>query len=146
MFPFSFIVSVYPARSYSHRVEVGYGCRRFRSACSLHFNPTLTLKMDAACASKTSETKPTSTCCKYPKYMFKIGLDDRGVGVWVPVGSRIFSSPRRSDRPWGPLSLLSNGYRGSFPGGKADHSPLPTSTEVKKMWIYTSTLKCAFMT
>jgi hypothetical protein len=26
------------------------------------------------------------------------GLDDRGVGVRVPVGSRIFSSPRRSDR------------------------------------------------
>jgi hypothetical protein len=26
------------------------------------------------------------------------GLDDRGVGVQVPVGSRIFSSPRRPDR------------------------------------------------
>jgi hypothetical protein len=26
------------------------------------------------------------------------GLDDRGVGVRVPVGSRIFSSPNRSDR------------------------------------------------
>jgi hypothetical protein len=25
------------------------------------------------------------------------GLDDRGVGVRVPVGSRIFSSPRRPD-------------------------------------------------
>jgi hypothetical protein len=23
------------------------------------------------------------------------------------------------DRPWGPPNLLSNGYRGSFPGGKA---------------------------
>jgi hypothetical protein len=32
------------------------------------------------------------------------GLDDRGVGVRVPVGSRIFSSPRRPDRLWGPLS------------------------------------------
>jgi hypothetical protein len=29
-------------------------------------------------------------------------LDDRGVGVRVPVGSRIFSSPRRPDRLWGP--------------------------------------------
>jgi hypothetical protein len=37
--------------------------------------------------------------------------------VGVPVGSRIFSSPRRPERLWGPLSLLSNGYRGLFPPG-----------------------------
>jgi hypothetical protein len=42
------------------------------------------------------------------------GLDDRGVGVRVPVGSRIFSSSRRPDRLCGPLNLLSNGYRGLF--------------------------------
>jgi hypothetical protein len=48
------------------------------------------------------------------------GLDVRGVGVRVPVGSRIFSSPRRPDQFWDPPSLLSNGHRGrSFPGGKA---------------------------
>jgi hypothetical protein len=47
------------------------------------------------------------------------GLGDRGVGVRVPGGSRIFSSPRRPDRFWGPPSLLSNGYRGLSPGGKA---------------------------
>jgi hypothetical protein len=45
------------------------------------------------------------------------GLDDRGIGVRVPVGSRIFSSPRRPDRLWGPPSLLSNGYRGRKMGG-----------------------------
>jgi hypothetical protein len=77
------------------------------------------------------------------------GLDDRGVGVRAPVGSRIFSSPLRPDRLWSPPNLLSNGYRGSFTGVKrqgraADHSP-PTSIEVKKMWIYTSTLPYAFM-
>jgi hypothetical protein len=37
-------------------------------------------------------------------------LDDRDVGVRVPVGSRIIFSPRRPDRHWGPPNLLSNGY------------------------------------
>jgi hypothetical protein len=46
------------------------------------------------------------------------GLDDQGVGVRVPVGSRIFSSPRRPDRLWGPLSLYLMGAGCSFPEGK----------------------------
>jgi hypothetical protein len=45
--------------------------------------------------------------------------DDREVGVRVLVGSRIFSSPNRPDRLCGPPNLLSNGYRSSFPRGKA---------------------------
>jgi hypothetical protein len=47
------------------------------------------------------------------------GLDDRGIGVQIPIGSRIFSSPRLSDRLWGPPNLLSNGYWELFPGDKA---------------------------
>jgi hypothetical protein len=67
------------------------------------------------------------------------GLDDRGVGVRISVGARIFSSLRRPDRFWGPPILLSNGNGGSFPrvkrpGREADHSP-PTSAEVKKTWV-----------
>jgi hypothetical protein len=46
-------------------------------------------------------------------------LGDRGVGVWVPVGSEIFFSPYRPDRLWGPSNLLSNGYWRFFPWGKA---------------------------
>jgi hypothetical protein len=70
------------------------------------------------------------------------GLDDRGVGVRVPVGTRIFSSPRRPDRLWDSPSLLSIASGGALsPGVKrqgreADHSP-PASAEVEKMWIYT---------
>jgi hypothetical protein len=44
------------------------------------------------------------------------GLHDRGVGVQVPVGSRIFFSPSCPDRLCGPYILLGN--VGSFPGGK----------------------------
>jgi hypothetical protein len=43
------------------------------------------------------------------------GLYDRGVGVRVPVGSNIFSSPCRPDRLWAPTNLLSHGYRELFP-------------------------------
>jgi hypothetical protein len=45
------------------------------------------------------------------------GLNDRGVGVRVPVRSRIFSSLRRPNRLRGPPSFLFNGYRGLFPRG-----------------------------
>jgi hypothetical protein len=43
-----------------------------------------------------------SEVCKATGY----GLDNRGFGVRVPVGSRIFSS-RRLDRFWGPPNLIS---------------------------------------
>jgi hypothetical protein len=76
------------------------------------------------------------------------GLYDRGVGVRVPEGSRIFS---KSSRPalrftQSPIQWV----RGAVfpgvkrPGREVDHSP-PTSAEVKPMWIYTSTPPYAFM-
>jgi hypothetical protein len=37
------------------------------------------------------------------------GLDDRGVGVQIPVGSRIFTSPCHPYKILSPPSLLSNG-------------------------------------
>jgi hypothetical protein len=44
------------------------------------------------------------------------GLDDRRIGVLVPVVSRILCSSRRPDRLWGPPSLLSNGTGGKATG------------------------------
>ena len=63
------------------------------------------------------------------------GLDGPGIeSRW----GEIFHRP---DRPWGPPSLLYNGYR-VFPGGKvrpgrdADHSP-PSSAVVLEAYSYT---------
>jgi hypothetical protein len=47
------------------------------------------------------------------------GLDGRVVEVEVPVGAKFLFSPHRPDRPWGPPSLISIGYRGLFHGGEA---------------------------
>jgi hypothetical protein len=43
------------------------------------------------------------------------GLDCRGVGVRVPAGIRLFSSPQCPDRFCGPPNLLFSGYRRLFP-------------------------------
>jgi hypothetical protein len=56
------------------------------------------------------------------------GQDDRAIGVRSPARERDFSFNLCPDRLWGP-PILSNGYRGPFPEGKArpgrdtDHSP-----------------------
>ena len=57
-----------------------------------------------------------------------------GPGIESRCGGEIFRN--RPDRPWGPLNLLYNGYRVSFPGLKrpgrgVDHPP-PSSAEVKE--------------
>jgi hypothetical protein len=46
-------------------------------------------------------------------------LNDRGVGVLVAEGSRIFTSSYRPDRILDSLNLVSNGFGRSFPRDKA---------------------------
>ena len=50
------------------------------------------------------------------RWKTRCGLD--GPGFRAPVKARDFSSPKSPYRFWGPASLLFNGYRLSFPGGK----------------------------
>jgi hypothetical protein len=78
------------------------------------------------------------------------GLDDQGGGSSSPGRVKKFrfsiscrSAPGSTQPPikW-VLGALSPGVKRQ--GSEADHSP-PTSAEVKKMWIYTSTPLCVFM-
>jgi hypothetical protein len=68
--------------------------------------------------SSSSRCKCVPTVCRSRDSVVSTGygMDDRGIGVRVPVGSRIFSSPRRPDRRRDPPSLLYeyNGYCGLF--------------------------------
>jgi hypothetical protein len=80
-----------------------------------------------------SDHRPTMLYCKLHVHTKEI-IDWLRVG-WsgdqIPLGARFSGRP---DWPWGPHSLLFNGYR-VFLGGKerpgraADHSP-PSSAEV----------------
>jgi hypothetical protein len=72
------------------------------------------------------------------------GLEDRGIGVRVPVETKMFTSPCRPDWLCGSPNLLANGYQGvllpriKWQMREANH-PSPTSVQVMKTWIYTST-------
>jgi hypothetical protein len=66
------------------------------------------------------------------------GLDGREIGVRVPVGVTIFSSPRRADVSCGLPSLLANGYRGLFPGvNSAGAWNWALSLDIGKLDLYT---------
>ena len=64
-----------------------------------------------------------------------------GIATRYGLGGEIFRT--RPDWPWGPLSLLYDGYRVSFPGvkwpGRGVDLPPPTSAKVKervKLYVY----------
>jgi hypothetical protein len=60
-------------------------------------------------ASRRTQDKANINKVEIIHYLTGHGLDDGGVGVWVPVGTKILSSPRRPDLIWGVPNLLSNG-------------------------------------
>jgi hypothetical protein len=75
-------------------------------------------------------------------------LDDRMIGVRVPIVSRIFSTssrpaqgPTQPPIQWVPGALSPEV---NWSGREANHSP-PATADVKQMWLYTSTPPYAFM-
>jgi hypothetical protein len=69
-------------------------------------------------------------------------LNDRGVGIQVPVGVRIFTYVQTSSGVTQPPIERVPGVK--RPGREADHST-SASAEVRKIWIYTTTPPNAFM-
>jgi hypothetical protein len=77
------------------------------------------------------------------------GLDNQRIGVRVPVGQEFSllyavqtgSGAHPASYPMGKAALSPGIKR---PGRETDHSP-PTSSEVKKTWVYTSTFPYVFM-
>jgi len=66
------------------------------------------------------------------------------------VGGNIFFSPKRTDRLWGPPSLMLSGYLCSFPrlkrpGREVNQSP-QSNVEVKNEWSLPSSPVCTFVT
>jgi hypothetical protein len=84
---------------------------------------------------------PTIRRYVFYQSLYSDGMDGPGS---IPGNARFFSSPQHRNRFWGLSNLLSNRYRGLFPrrvkrpGREADHLS-PSSAEVKKTWITTST-------
>jgi hypothetical protein len=72
-------------------------------------------------------------------------LDYRGSRIRLPAGAGNFFLHHRVQNSSGAHSAsYPMGTGGSFPGGKADHSP-PSSAEVKNEWSYISTPQYVFM-
>jgi hypothetical protein len=61
------------------------------------------------------------------------GLDDRGIGVLVPLGSRIFAFSYGAHPTFYPV-----GTGGVKQQEREAHQSLVSSFEVNKTWIYTS--------
>jgi hypothetical protein len=59
----------------------------------------------------------TERCGRIFEIASGYGLDERGIGVEVPVKVKNFISPYSLDLLWGTYSLLPNGYRGSSSRG-----------------------------
>jgi hypothetical protein len=91
-------------------------------------------------------------CCDQTVSRFSVFLQNNQTGAGIAYslidgpgfefrqGKLFFSSPKRPNWVWDPLSLLDSGYECSVlgikrPGSDVDNSP-PSSTEVNNEWIY----------
>jgi hypothetical protein len=93
----------------------------------------------------TTDPSPRTAVSRASGY----GLDKRGVKSSSLTRSRIFSSSSRPDRFWAHPASYPMGTGGSFPWSKAAGAwswpPPPSSAEVKKAWVDTSTPPYSFM-
>ena len=67
--------------------------------------------------------------------------NDQAIDVRFPIGAEIFISQTYTDYFWGPHTLLSSGYRRSFPRGQSGQGEkltihLHQSPNFKEEWIY----------
>jgi hypothetical protein len=70
---------------------------------------------------------------------FLLGRGARRLGIWIPVGTKKFSSPKRPGRIWDSRNPLLNGYRGPSAEVKqrrrdVGHSPSPSTVMGKLFW------------
>jgi hypothetical protein len=66
---------------------------------------------------------------------------DQGIDVRFPAAAEIFISQTYTDYLWGPHTLLSSGYRWSFPRGQSGQGVkltihLHQSPKIKEDWSY----------
>jgi hypothetical protein len=100
----------HPSLQSLNHISVGHGWDTWIERCPLNW---LLSKLFSLC-------ECSDNTLKYVMTISAQILANLRTLCWVrlPVWSRIFTSPCRPDRLWGPPNLPSNGYRGPFPRGK----------------------------
>jgi hypothetical protein len=75
----------------------------------------------------------------------EIWMTEESGSYSLGMDRRYFSSPKHSNRLWGPPSLLPRGFQGLFRWCKSAGEKLLTRAEIKNAWNYTSAPLYVFM-
>ena len=149
-------IDLYLTAHNTHKRQTSMPPRRHSNPQSQQARVTQTQTLDRAATGIGGHYKYTYKSCNKCIYFLNhkenrnvvsaVGKATRlqaGLGFESWLGRELLcSSSDRPNRPWGPPSLLSKGYRGLFSAGRAAAPwswQLSYSTEVKNEWSYTST-------